>query len=356
MDLDYLLLLQEFRDATNGVMNNFFEYLSLIVIKPWFYILTAGIYWCLSKKFGIYLLFNMIGSHLVNILMKNTFCIYRPWIRNPAIIPVGDSMATANGYSFPSGHTTMAASSFGTVGVWFRKYKWVLILCYIIVFLVMFSRNYLGVHTPQDVIVGFLMTSLCMYINWKVLKWAECGKNNDLIILGAGTLLTVLFLLFMNLKSYPMDLKADGTLISDPMKSMRSCFGTSGMLLGLLCGWAAERRWVKFTVDGPIWERAVRFLCGAGIMAAMHSLLKSPLIELMGTNAGRFTWQFVVVITGVLVWPAVFMFFRRRFMTKSIASETQPALENGSSAKLEAGLKDAVVPESDVKKPVESAS
>ena len=45
--------------------------------------------------------------------LKVTVCAYRPWIRDARILPYGDSINTATGYSFPSGHTMNAATVFG---------------------------------------------------------------------------------------------------------------------------------------------------------------------------------------------------------------------------------------------------
>ena len=41
-----------------------------------------------------------------------------------------------------------------------KKHSVVAGLLFVLVFLTMFSRNYLGVHTPQDVLVGFISTAV----------------------------------------------------------------------------------------------------------------------------------------------------------------------------------------------------
>ena len=94
---------------------------------------------------------------LVNNVIKLTACIYRPWIRDPRILPPERALKTATGYSFPSGHTQFAASSYGSLAQRYVKERRALCtLCSVMIFLAAFSRNYLGVHTPQDVIVAIL--------------------------------------------------------------------------------------------------------------------------------------------------------------------------------------------------------
>lgn len=94
---------------------------------------------------------------IFNQFLKNTFCVYRPWIRDSRIEPVSGAKSGATGYSFPSGHTASSTGVYGSLGIFCRKnYKLISIFSFILIFLIMFSRNWLGVHTPQDVIVAFL--------------------------------------------------------------------------------------------------------------------------------------------------------------------------------------------------------
>ena len=96
--------------------------------------------------------------------MKLTACVYRPWIRDARVVPAGDAITTATGYSFPSGHTTTAGPIYGGMAVSGRKrVKPVAVFCVIMVALTAFSRNYLGVHTPQDVLVGLVESVLALW-------------------------------------------------------------------------------------------------------------------------------------------------------------------------------------------------
>jgi len=306
MDLEYLLYLQHLREISNGLFDSFFENYSLLVIQKWFFFLVAGIYWCCSKKLGEYMFFNMAGSHIMTVLLKNTFCIYRPWMRNPAIVPVGDAISTANGYSFPSGHSSIATATFGSPAVWFRKHRWFVVIMSILIALVLFSRNYLGVHTPQDVIVGCGATCLCLYANWKMLKWANAAPNRDYIVLGGGTVLTAAAMLFLYYKSYPTDLGPNGQMLIDPVKGVMASFGTCGMFWGLLVGWVAERHFVRFSTDVHWGEKIARFIGGGALLYVVSSYLKEPSIALLGDYFGRFACQFALIFSGVFLWPLAF--------------------------------------------------
>lgn len=64
-------------------------------------------------------------------------------------------------YSFPSGHTT---SSFAAAGILCRYFKKYAALFLILAFLIAFSRLYLYVHYPTDVLGGVILGLLCSRI------------------------------------------------------------------------------------------------------------------------------------------------------------------------------------------------
>lgn len=79
----------------------------------------------------------------------------------------------------------------------------------------MFSRNYLGVHTPQDVIVGCFSTFLLLFINTYLYKWIEADvKNHDITFIIIGFTVIVALVVYITFKPYPMDY-VDGTLLVD---------------------------------------------------------------------------------------------------------------------------------------------
>ncbi len=154
MDIDILLALQSFRNGTGACLTGFMTKMSFIGEMNTVLIIMALIYWCLSKDFGKYLLMGWSGNRIVNGLLKVTACVYRPWIRDARIVPDSDALEAATGYSFPSGHSMNGASLFGGCAIRKELPKALRIVMGIIVALIAFSRIYLGVHSPQDILVG----------------------------------------------------------------------------------------------------------------------------------------------------------------------------------------------------------
>ena len=178
MDIQYLLWLQDIRNATGGIFDEFFNALSkfAVDIMPF---LPFVVFWCSDKKWGYRFITSWGIGELVNGIIKLTVCAYRPWIRSDLIEPAGDSKVAATGYSFPSGHTMVATVTYGTVLVWQKdKRKWLSILCGVLIVLTGFSRNFLGVHTPQDVVVGLTESILIIWIVGMVQKKIEGDEKN----------------------------------------------------------------------------------------------------------------------------------------------------------------------------------
>ncbi len=173
MDIRILLALQDFRNGFGGFLADFLSKMTFFGEMNTTLIIMAIIYWCVNRDLGTYLMMGWCGNRIVNGFLKVTACVYRPWIRDPRIIPYGNSMTTATGYSFQSGHSMNAASLFGGGAIRKELARGLRIMLGIILALIVFSRNYLGVHTPQDTLVGIAAGLLVMWLTGKLLNTRE---------------------------------------------------------------------------------------------------------------------------------------------------------------------------------------
>ncbi len=262
MDISYLLFLQNIREATNGILNQFMSYITTYGEELLLMMIVAAIYWCVDKNQGAYTMMSWGMGRLVNGFIKVTACVYRPWIRDPRVVPVDGAKTTATGYSFPSGHTTSATAVFGSIALNKKLTRLLRFLMFLMIFLVALSRNYLGVHTPQDVLIGFGATFLVVLFTKWLLEKVEKVNNLDIVVLIVGLLLNIAVIIYANQKGYPVDYDTEGALIVDPAKMAIDTYKGCGFYIGILISWFVDRRWLKYQPKGTAIERVTYFVAG----------------------------------------------------------------------------------------------
>ena len=284
MDISMLLGLQDFRNGAGGFLADFLKKMTFFGELNTALALLAVLYWCVHKELGTYLMMGWNGNRLLNGALKITACAYRPWIRDSRIIPHGDSISTATGYSFPSGHTMNAGTIFGGGAVRRDCPRVLRAFLLAIVLLIAFSRVYLGVHTPQDVLVGAAASILVMWLTGRLMRWIEAHPEKDRIVVCAGLCLAVLIAVYAALKPYPEDYDAEGKLIVDGAKMANDTFKGVGWAAGFLTGWILERRFAGFTTDVPLQIRLTRCVSGLlgfyavslGLMPGIRAWMSGP--------------------------------------------------------------------------------
>ena len=311
MDIQILLAFQNFRNSWGKVFIDFFSKMTFLGELNTVLVIMALIYWAVDKELGTYLLMGWSGNRFVNGALKITACAYRPWIRDSRIIPYGNSKVTATGYSFPSGHTMNAASVFGGCAVRNDMPAFLRIISLILVLLVAVSRMFLGVHTPQDVLVGTVAGMLEMFLIFKLMKWIETHPEKDWIVALSGIGLFIILAVYAAVKPYPVDYDADGKILVDGAKMANDTFKGVGWGTAFLTGWIMERRFIKFSTDIPFLERLVRIvtglLCFYIISLIIVPLLKTWIPGPAGTIISCFTQMFFIAF----IFPCLFKVFRK---------------------------------------------
>ena len=145
---------------------------------------NAGIIWMVicalllmfkkTRRIGFIAAMALLCSYLVNnILLKNLIARVRPYEAIPGLFRV---IGKQSDWSFPSGH---AASAFSTAGGIFfaAKRKWIPIPLLLYAGLIAFSRLYVGVHYPSDVIAGALSGFLISLIVYRVIHSIEVSRE-----------------------------------------------------------------------------------------------------------------------------------------------------------------------------------
>lgn len=151
MELDILHAIQSIH---NGILDEIMVSLSTIGNRGAIWISIGLVFLCIKKyrKCGIVVLLSLFISVVFgNMILKNLIERPRPcWIDESVTLLIHNP----KDFSFPSGHTY---SSFAAAAAIFYHHKKIGIAALVLASLVGFSRLYLFVHFPTDVIGGMLL-------------------------------------------------------------------------------------------------------------------------------------------------------------------------------------------------------
>lgn len=303
MDIDYLLKLQELRESFGGAVTAFMELVSLCAIS-FLLLIPAYIYWCRDKRLGLYALSSYAVCAAINVVIKLTACVYRPWIRDSRIIPAKKAVSSATGYSFPSGHTANAASIYGSLAYNFsKKRRRISALCIFMILLTAFSRNYLGVHTPQDVLAAMLLGGAVVLLTAKLFEYLSAHPEKESMVLAGGIVFCAAALVYISVKPYPTDI-VKGEVLVEPRVMMKDGFGCIGRLAALCISRAAEKKWVRYSPSVSS-KTAVLGVVGAVITLLILAFGGTPMEALFGMHWGAFAKNFIMMSFIIVIWPAV---------------------------------------------------
>ena len=160
LDIGFLLFLQE--SVRNPILNSIMIFVTSLGNGGMIWIVATVLLMIPKKtrKVGITSAVALLLSLIINNnIIKNTVQRPRPFAtfkELQIIVPIPSE------FSFPSGHT---ASSFAAASVFFRQLPKKLGLPSVILAgIIGFSRLYVGVHYPTDVIAGVIMGILLSYL------------------------------------------------------------------------------------------------------------------------------------------------------------------------------------------------
>ncbi len=176
----------------NKLHNNFLDSIMPVItfLGDGLFAVIVGLSFLLYRvRYSIFLLLSFsLSGLLVQFLKKVVFSDY---LRPVAYFnELGIDIYTIQGldiplrYSFPSGHSTTAFALFVGISFFAREWYWKMILL-LPAILVGFSRVYLAMHFPVDVIAGSLLGVLVTFIcfiwisGWKK-QWLDVSLSSKI--------------------------------------------------------------------------------------------------------------------------------------------------------------------------------
>ena len=311
MDLDYLIFLQGLRNEWGG--EGFFTLVSTLPTNPLTAAIPAVLFWCFHKQAGIFILFNATCGRMINELLKGTFCVYRPYMKDLELIPSAEAMEKASSFSFPSGHTQFATAVYGGFTFFYRKVLPQLIIpCGLIILMVAFSRNFLGVHTPQDVLVAIIYSIGLFYAAERIFEWIGKEEERKLLFFIGGLVICAVVFLFLYFKPYPEDF-LNGKMIVDPLTARADAFDALGFGLAFFLGWFLEQKFINFKIRVSNKDRLWRVIIGFAILGVIAVLIYPLMKVSLSVEAYKFFKAFLPFFSILFIIPLIFTHVEQKF-------------------------------------------
>lgn len=286
----------------------FFSTVTHLGEETFFILLGLIFFWCVNKRQGYYLLsIGFIGTG-VNQFLKLFFRIPRPWVRDESFTIVETAREAATGYSFPSGHTQSSVGIFGGMARW-NKNKALRIVSVILCVLVPFSRLYLGVHTPADVVTSVIIASVLIFGLYPVIYKATENGNTMRILFAVMVVLSAGLLAFVSLFKFPENVDA-----ANLASGTKNAYKMLGCTLGVLISYEVDRRFINFDTKAIFIAQVLKLVIGLIPIIIIKEGLRGPLSVVFGemylADGVRY---FLIVIFAACVWPLTFKWFSALF-------------------------------------------
>ena len=262
------------------------------------------VFWCMDKRKAYYLMsVGFIGT-IANQFLKIACQIPRPWVRDPEFTIVEAAREGAGGYSFPSGHSQTSVGTFGAIAMT-TKQKVIRWICIAIAVIVPITRMYLGVHTPQDVLVGSAM-ALALLLVLKPIVFGQDGKSIPKLFAFMAAL-AVVYVAYTEF--FPFSADVDPENLASAQKNAYTLLGT---MLGMVLVYFLDEKKLHFQVEASFPGQVGKVLCGLVIVLVIKSALKAPLDALFGGHLiSRSIRYFLIVVFAGTVWPLTFPWFAK---------------------------------------------
>ncbi len=285
-----------------------------------------AIYWCWDSVLGFRLGSILMLSNGLNSVLKLLFHAPRPYWINPEV----KAFSGETSFGLPSGHAQNAVALWGRLAVALRR-KWATWLAVILILLIGISRLYLGVHFLTDVLAGWLIGALLLWLVTRletpIAAWLG-PKPVGIQIFWAGVgAIALIFLglaVRLGLGSWQVPdfwvtnsalQRAEETIA--PLK-VDGLFTVAGTWWGMATGYAwFTRRFGHFNAGGAWEKRGLRFSLGLVVLVVLYAGLSALLPR--SSDALGYTLRFIryAVLGGWVSAGAPWLFLRLKLASPS---------------------------------------
>jgi membrane-associated phospholipid phosphatase len=251
------------------------DLVSFLGTEDFFMLVLPIVYWCFNTTLGMQLAVALMLSNSFNSFFKDALHGPRPYWYSSTV----QGLAAETSFGVPSNHTQSATVIWGTIAAFLKK-GWAWAVVALLVILTGLSRMYLGVHFPHDVLVGFLIGAVLLWLVLRLWKPATAWLNTlstwqrYLVSFLASLALILLPLIpIIWLQAIGWQPPQEWASFAGQALTYEGVFTYSGSFFGLLAGFVWINSRGGFQTRGNWGQLMLRFLLGViGVLLIRYGL------------------------------------------------------------------------------------
>lgn len=276
---------------------SFMSFFSLFGEELPLILIVGFLYWSYDKQLGRKVGLIAIMGLTWNTMIKNIVIRRRPYFDHEGIdiLRVVEPEAdiydiSAQGYSFPSAHSTNAVTVFGSLAINLRK-RWFTVIAIVIPLLTGISRFVVGAHYPTDVLAGWMLGLISVVL----VQTLQMRVKSTLTLYGILLVTAVPGFFYCTSADY---------------------YTAVGLMIGFMGGTLLDDYCVHFEDTRKPLLMAVRLLGGLVVYLVVNTALKLPFSDEFLSNGStaalmvRCARYAIVSFIGFGVYPMLFKWMK----------------------------------------------
>ena len=263
LGIQIIQALQSLSPALDGLM----KFITFLGTINFYLLLIPFVYWVVSPPLGLRVLLVLITTDFLGLCTKHL-------LRQPRPYWIGDvkPLATEPSYGIASTHSSDSLAVWGYLAYRLKK-NWLWALSILMVCLIALSRMYLAVHFPTDVLGGWLIGLVVIFLFAKGEPWLLPWLNrlSGAGQIGIGFVVSIVMILIgwlINLLIAPIPDPPEWAQYALQARGISHYITLAGALFGVVAGYVLMRRYAAFQTKGAWWQLLLRYILGIiGVLA-----------------------------------------------------------------------------------------